>query len=101
MAHAAEDPVRTRKAQTRALFNRLVPDYDAAGDFARFAQRLVELAEVAPGQRVLDVASGRGAVLFAAALPVGVSGAVVGGDLAEQMVAATRAEAVRRGVAAH
>jgi ubiquinone/menaquinone biosynthesis C-methylase UbiE len=90
------------KAQNAALFNGLAPDYDAAGPgaFAHFGQRLVALIGVAPGQRVLDVATGRGAVLFPAAAAVGDAGEVVGIDLAERMVDATREEAARRGVKA-
>ena len=53
-----------------------------------------------PGQRLLDVASGRGAVLFPAAERVGPSGHVEGVDLAEGMVAAVNADAERRGIAA-
>ncbi len=91
-----------RKAQTRAFFDRIAPDYDAAGPgcFAHFGRRLVEVVGVAPGQRVLDVATGRGAVLFPAAERAGAAGTVVGIDLAEGMVRATDEEATRRGLAA-
>lgn len=94
------DPA-AQKAQTSALFDRIAPEYDAAGPgcFAHFGRRLVEVADIEPGQRVLDVATGRGAVLFPAAERVGASGAVVGVDLAEGMVRLTREEAARRGVA--
>jgi SAM-dependent methyltransferase len=47
---------------------------------------------------VLDVAYGRGAVLFPAAERVGAAGHVEGIDLSEGMVQATSAEAERRGV---
>jgi ubiquinone/menaquinone biosynthesis C-methylase UbiE len=47
---------------------------------------------------VLDVAYGRGAVLFPAAERVTLSGDVVGIDLSEEMVRATNAEAQRRGM---
>ena len=92
------DPA-AQKAQTRALFDRLAPDYDVAGPgcFAHFGRRLVEVAALAPGQRVLDVATGRGAVLFPAAECVGPAGEAVGIDLAEGMIRLTREEATRRG----
>jgi SAM-dependent methyltransferase len=48
--------------------------------------------------RLLDVACGRGAVLFPAALRVGESGSVVGIDLSEGMVQATSAEIAERGI---
>jgi len=89
-----------RKAQVAAQFSRLAPDYDVSGCFIYFGRRLVEAVGVEPGQRVLDVASGRGAVLFPAAERVGPGGHVEGIDLAEGMVAAVNADAARRGIAA-
>ena len=89
-----------RKAQVAAQFTRMAPDYDVVGNFTHFGRRLVEAVGVEPGQRVLDVASGRGAVLFPAAERVGPGGHVEGIDLAEGMVAAVNADAERRGTAA-
>lgn len=95
------DDAAARKAQTKAQFNALAPDYDSGpGCFAYYGRRLVEAAGVAPGQRVLDVASGRGAVLFPSAERAGRTGEVVGVDFAEQMARVTNEEAVRRGLAA-
>src|SRR5688500_2176491 len=62
-------------------------------------RRLVEGVGVSAGDAVLDVATGRGAVLFPAAERVGPGGSVVGIDLAVGMVERTRAEIERRGVA--
>ena len=88
-----------RKAQTRAQFNALAPDYDAGpGCFAYFGGRLAAAAALRPGHHVLDVASGRGAVLFPAAEAVGPKGRVVGIDLAEEMARAANAEAAQRGL---
>jgi len=94
------DPAATQKAQTRAIFDRIAPEYDVAGPgcFAYFGRRLVEVADIGPGQRVLDVATGRGAVLFPAAERVGPTGEVSGVDLADGMIRLTREEAARRGV---
>lgn len=91
-----------RKAQMRVIFDRLAADYDAAGPgcFAYFGQRLVEEVGVKPVQHVLDVASGRGTILFPAAEHVGLTGMVVGIDLAEGMVRATNDEAMQRGTSA-
>ncbi len=96
------DETKQRKAQTTATFNRLAPDYDAAGVgcFAYFGRQLVQHVGVERGQSVLDVATGRGAILLPAAELVGPAGRVVGIDLAEAMVEATRLEIAARGLAA-
>ncbi|MBI1967934.1 MAG: methyltransferase domain-containing protein [Gemmatimonadetes bacterium] len=61
--------------------------------------RLLELAALAPGERVLDVACGTGLVTFPAGAAVGPRGAVVGTDISEVMVARLRQAATSRGVA--
>lgn len=94
------DDTAVRKDQTRAFFNTVAPDYDVGGSFAYFGQRLVALVGIERGHRVLDLASGRGAVLFPAAERVGETGEVIGIDLAEGMVEAANQEAIRRGVSA-
>ena len=91
----------SRKAQTKTLFNMLASDYDSgAACFAHFGRRLVEVAGINAGARVLDIASGRGAVVLPAAERVGPGGEVVGVDLADAMVHATSEEAARRGLKA-
>lgn len=57
--------------------------YDRIGPsiFARFRARLVEHLPLAPGARVLEIATGAGAVLLPAARRVGPDGQVVGIDL--------------------
>jgi O-methyltransferase/aklanonic acid methyltransferase len=76
----------------------MASDFDPQGAFAHFGQRLVEVVGIEPGQRVLDVATGRGAVLFPAAERVGAAGKVLGVDIAESMVKAANEEAARRGL---
>ena len=70
------------------LYTRAAPDYGEVGAplFAVAGRRLVEVAGVRPGERVLDVAAGRGAVLLPAAERVGPNGHAVGLDLALGMV---------------
>src|SRR5215207_1256250 len=97
----ANDSLKNQKAQVAAAFGRLAPDYDVAGCFMHFGQRLVDVVGVQPGHNVLDVACGRGAVLFPAVERAGAGSHLVGVDLAEGMVQATRAEAERRGMAVH
>jgi SAM-dependent methyltransferase len=60
--------------------------------------RLVNVANVAAGERVLDIACGRGAVLFPAVDQVGDQGFVEGIDLALPMVEQTAADIARRGL---
>ncbi len=81
--------------------------YDAAADafddpantfWARFGRETVERLALAPGQRVLDVCCGSGASAIPAAQIVGPSGAVVGVDLAERLLALGRAKAETLGV---
>jgi len=82
-----------------AVFDRSADVYDTAIPFfARFGRRLVELAGVAPGDAVLDVACGRGASLFPAVDAVGPTGTVLGIDLAPSMVERVRADVAARGL---
>ena len=57
------------------------------------ALRMIELAGVAPSQRVLDVGSGTGLVALQAASKVGPEGQVLGIDLSEGMLDVARAKA--------
>ena len=91
------DDALTRKAETAASFNSRAADFDRQGLSAHFGRRLVDVVGIEPGQRVLDVATGRGAVLFPAIERVGTMGEAVGVDLAEGMVRAANEEAERRG----
>jgi ubiquinone/menaquinone biosynthesis C-methylase UbiE len=61
-------------------------------------ERLLALAELRPGERVLDVACGTGLVTFPAVEAVGTAGAAVGTDISEKMVAAARELAARKGL---
>ena len=80
------------------VFSRAAETYDQIGPrfFTHFGRALVQFAELAPGSRVLDIATGRGAVLFPASQDVGPDGHVVGIDVAEGMIQATGREAVAR-----
>jgi SAM-dependent methyltransferase len=61
--------------------------------------RLVELARVEPGSRVLDVAAGYGEPSLTAARKAGPSGAVVATDISAQMMAVGRERAAAAGIA--
>jgi ubiquinone/menaquinone biosynthesis C-methylase UbiE len=60
--------------------------------------RLLQLAALMPGERVLDVACGTGLVTFRAAEAVGPQGAVVAADISTEMVRYIEAEAAARGI---
>jgi SAM-dependent methyltransferase len=79
--------VDDHKRNVAGLFGRAAAGYDQAGFFHQVAQRLLDMAEIRLGMRVLDVACGTGAVLVQAARMVGPTGLAVGVDLAEPMVA--------------
>jgi enediyne biosynthesis protein CalE5 len=61
-------------------------------------ERLVALAHIAPGNRVLDIATGAGDPALTVARVVGQSGSVVGIDQAPQMLAAARERAHAAGL---
>ena len=88
------DEERDRKEKIVGVFSRAAATYDRIGPryFAHFGRRLVERANIAPEAIVLDVAAGRGAVLFPATQQVGPRGRVVGIDLSPEMVRETVAE---------
>ncbi|MGZ4131793.1 MAG: class I SAM-dependent methyltransferase [Actinomycetota bacterium] len=88
------------KDGVRDLFDLVASDYDRTGVafFEPIGRRLVELAGVRAGERVLDVGCGRGAVLFLAAEAVGPAGHVTGFDLAPAMVAMLADEVAERGL---
>jgi demethylmenaquinone methyltransferase/2-methoxy-6-polyprenyl-1,4-benzoquinol methylase len=85
--------------QVRAMFDRIAGVYDrlnsvmTAGMHHRWRERAVELAQVGPGSRVLDVATGTGDMAFALAAAIGPQGQVVGADFSEQMLKIARDKA--------
>jgi O-methyltransferase/aklanonic acid methyltransferase len=82
------------KSRTVDVFSLIAPAYDRVGPplFTTYGRRLVERAGIADDMDVLDVATGRGAILFAAAEGMSPQGHVVGVDLAPGMVRETAAE---------
>src|SRR5215213_5208406 len=59
----------------------------------KISQRLIELAEIKPGQRVLDVATGIGEPSITAAKVVGTGGHVLATDISRQMLAIAKERA--------
>jgi ubiquinone/menaquinone biosynthesis C-methylase UbiE len=97
------DDIAHSKQRIGGIFGRAAITYGQVGPqfFSHFGQRLVAIAKISPGSKVLDVATGRGALLFPAAEAVGQYGQVVGIDLAETMVQETFKELARRKMSPH
>jgi SAM-dependent methyltransferase len=72
------------------------PLLDLAGRYVR--ERLVELAGIEPGDRVLDVAAGYGEPALTAARRVGPTGHVVATDISAEMLAYGRERAAAAGL---
>lgn len=89
-----------RRAGVAALFDQLAPGYDQGSVpwFTPIGARLVELTRPRPGDRVVDIGSGRGAASFALIDAVGPGGRVSAVDLSSEMVDRLRSEAADRGV---
>jgi len=88
------------KREIVGVYDRAASLYDRVGikQFTYYAKLLIEQLNIPLGARVLDVATGRGAILFAAAEKVGPDGYVLGVDLAPNMIAETEAEIKSRGL---
>jgi ubiquinone/menaquinone biosynthesis C-methylase UbiE len=84
-----------------AGFDAAAPGYDTHGVtfFTAIAGRLIELARIRPGDRVLDAGCGAGAALIAASRATGTGGQVTGIDLSAAMLrrAAATCAALRPG----
>jgi ubiquinone/menaquinone biosynthesis C-methylase UbiE len=98
MKNYEPDEINKRKQKISGVFNRAVENYDLIGPkfFSHFGKRLVEEANISKGAQVLDVATGRGAVLFPSIKAVGPEGQVTGIDLSKVMVRETAKEISRR-----
>jgi demethylmenaquinone methyltransferase / 2-methoxy-6-polyprenyl-1,4-benzoquinol methylase len=85
--------------QVRAMFDRIAGFYDVmnsvmtAGLHHRWRARAADLAALQPGDSALDVACGTGDLAIELARRVGPSGAVVGSDFSDEMLARARAKA--------
>jgi ubiquinone/menaquinone biosynthesis C-methylase UbiE len=87
-----------RSQSVAAIFDQVATSYDSVGVpwFRPIAERLVAELAPAPSERALDIGSGRGAVLFPLAEAVGLTGQVIGIDLAKGMVEALMADVTDR-----
>ncbi|MFZ2016947.1 MAG: class I SAM-dependent methyltransferase [Nocardioides sp.] len=82
------------------VFDEVAEDYDQSGVsfFEPIAQCLVELLDPRPGERLVDVGCGRGALTFPAARAVGPEGRVTAADISPTMLDLTRRAAEEDGL---
>jgi ubiquinone/menaquinone biosynthesis C-methylase UbiE len=96
------DPVQYKAGQRRQWGESAVGWQQLQRSFEQAAQhvnvRLVELADIHPGQRVLDIATGLGQPAITAARHVGPTGHVVATDLSPEMLALARQNAAALGL---
>ncbi len=102
MSEQTVDYERVRREQ-REFWNNAAPGWkqmflslDRAGQHV--SDRLVELARIKPGDRVLDIATGSGEPAITAARKVGPRGLVVATDMSPAMLALARERATSLGV---
>jgi ubiquinone/menaquinone biosynthesis C-methylase UbiE len=93
------DPRLQRRVQ-RYGWDKAAPEYERywQRQLAPAQRRLLELADLRPGERVLEVACGTGLVTFDAAAAVGGAGAVHATDISSAMVERVTDEADGRGM---
>lgn len=70
-----------------------------ANDLQPITERMLDLAGIAPGYRVLDVAAGTGEQTLMAARRVGFHGSVLAVDIADRMLAYLKGAASKRALA--
>jgi SAM-dependent methyltransferase len=92
-----------QRAQQKQMWGASSPAWEHCdawleGNLKPIENWLLEAAAIAPGQRVLDLASGTGHPATAIAARVGATGHVVATDLAPEMVAATGRAIARLGL---
>jgi demethylmenaquinone methyltransferase/2-methoxy-6-polyprenyl-1,4-benzoquinol methylase len=91
--------------EVRGMFDRIAGVYDlmntamTAGLHHRWRERAADRAELAPGDRALDLCCGTGDLALELAGRVGPGGEVVGCDFSEPMLELARAKAAERGAA--
>jgi demethylmenaquinone methyltransferase/2-methoxy-6-polyprenyl-1,4-benzoquinol methylase len=96
---AGNEPGTLEAAQVSAMFNRIAGVYDllntvmSAGLHHEWRRRAADLAQIGPGDRVLDVAAGTGDLTIELAGRVRPDGEVIGCDFSEEMLLRARAKA--------
>jgi demethylmenaquinone methyltransferase/2-methoxy-6-polyprenyl-1,4-benzoquinol methylase len=97
-------PEEEKAKRVRGVFDSVAGDYDLMNDVMSFGihrlwKRLaVEMANIQPGQKVLDLAGGTGDLVMLMAPKVGPQGRVVLSDINNAMIRTGRARLLDRGI---
>jgi demethylmenaquinone methyltransferase/2-methoxy-6-polyprenyl-1,4-benzoquinol methylase len=97
-------PEEEKARRVRSVFDSVAGDYDLMNDVMSFGihriwKRLaVEMANIQPGQKVLDLAGGTGDLVMLIAPKVGPQGRVVLSDINSAMIRTGRARLLDRGI---
>jgi ubiquinone/menaquinone biosynthesis C-methylase UbiE len=77
-----------RNGKLESIFDLVANNFESVGPsyFTYFGHQLINRSEIVSGQKVLDVACGRGASLLRASEIVGPSGEVIGTDFSGEMI---------------
>jgi demethylmenaquinone methyltransferase/2-methoxy-6-polyprenyl-1,4-benzoquinol methylase len=98
-------PVKEKAQRVRSVFDSVVTDYDLMNDVMslgihRLWKRLaIGMANIRPGQQVLDLAGGTGDLVMLIAPRVGPQGRVVLSDINNAMIRTGRARLLDKGIA--
>ncbi|KAK4543127.1 hypothetical protein LTR36_005904 [Oleoguttula mirabilis] len=87
----AAPSIRHQANDAQNLFDNRASRYDDSWH-PRFARHMVELAQLRPGEHVLDLACGTGLVSYPASSAVGPAGTVMGVDISSGMLAQAKAK---------
>ncbi len=92
--------MKDKKQWISEVFDRAAPYYGKKSSdfFNYFGEKLVEQVEVKPHHHVLDVATGRGAVLFPLTKTINTKGQITGIDISKQMICETSSELLKKGI---
>lgn len=99
LIHRPEPPVQTEGRLLRgASYYDLLVNLISLGQVSRLRGLTVALAQVEPGDSVLDVGCGPGSVTIPAKIRTGVNGQAAGIDPSPEMIAVARRKAAKKGL---
>jgi ubiquinone/menaquinone biosynthesis C-methylase UbiE len=102
-SHDSEDEEYKKRSQQRQSWDNVARGWQKwcksfEKDAQKVNERLVELAEIKQGDRIIDIATGIGEPAITAAKKVGVEGYVLATDMSPQMLTITKERIVSLGL---